>query len=617
MNPLLGDDEFNITVLSNASLNLMPNNTLYNFTNVFTTPFTFPRVEGWCVALHSVSLSTNLVENQANINTVKALTKQVQLEMVKVKKSRRLIRRLRHQREDRIKLMIGKTPTFVGDLWTKFLTEEKPVLQQYPELLRRLKRSTTERNLPLDKPTVEQQNSTFEESPPESSSSLEDEKLKRTKRLTTELELPTLDEIVDGMEKERKVILESSEISRLAYDSSQKLKFNLVKNYNPIYVDCCIANNGNPTNRNRIGSFKIKPSHSEGGVYHFTNHNLTYYPINKSYIPSICIKICDNEGHLLKGEVGAPTVVALRFKKMEEEKYEYYTHLVSNAVGDDPLNFHTMFPPKISAVGSMVNKWEVALLRFNLIADFVKYPLENAMHLFERDPEGIKEPIQTMDENDFKKLATTAAQMSKDLYHKLYHLEANYLLQHNFTIEDIADEFNILFKKHAIPIDMHYNVHTRKMHITSFNNIILSIPVDLAGSLGFMENARYISSQYVYVELTKSSTEEGKFEIVGAFEVNLSIGTPQTLLLYTSCVEPSIVGNVLGQYLTHVPFENRNEKIAEEFVSLNPEYHRLNTTSMERINFKIFRTDGRKLEFATKGYKHRIFFTLIFRRKRE
>ena len=71
--------------------------------------------------------------------------------MVKVKKSRRLIRRLRHQREDRLKLMIGKTPTFVGDLWTKFLTEEKPVLQQYPELLRRMKRSTTERNLPLDK----------------------------------------------------------------------------------------------------------------------------------------------------------------------------------------------------------------------------------------------------------------------------------------------------------------------------------------------------------------------------------------------------------------------------------------------------------------------------------
>ena len=209
------DDEFNITVLSNASLNLMPNNTLYNFTNVFTTPFTFSRVEGWCVALHSVSLSTKLVENQANIETVKALRKQVQLEMVKVKESRKKIRILRNQRKKRIELMIGKAPTFVGDLWTKILTEENPVLEQYPELLRRMKRSTTEQNLPLEKPTVEQQNSTFEESPPEP------KKLKRTKRLTTELVLPTLEEIVDSMEIERKTILESSEISRLAYDSCQ------------------------------------------------------------------------------------------------------------------------------------------------------------------------------------------------------------------------------------------------------------------------------------------------------------------------------------------------------------------------------------------------------------
>ena len=111
-----------------------------------------------CVALHSISLSTKLVENQANIETVKALTKQVQLEMVKVKASRRAIGRLQNQRKKRIELMVGKTPTFVGDLWTKFLTEDNPVLEQYPELLRRMKRSTTEQNLPLEKPTVEQQN---------------------------------------------------------------------------------------------------------------------------------------------------------------------------------------------------------------------------------------------------------------------------------------------------------------------------------------------------------------------------------------------------------------------------------------------------------------------------
>jgi len=231
------------------------------------------------------------------------------------------------------------------------------------------------------------------------------------------------------------------------------------------------------------------------------------------------------------------------------------------------------------------------------------------MEIFERNADGKKGSIRDMDQDDFEALAPKSGHWLSSTF--------DYRLNYNFSTQDIADAYTSNFEKHHIRASITYDEDTHKMRIESDYNLIILLPVDLASGLGFMEHARYLSHEYVYVELTEIHDVKGKFKIESAFRVNLKIGIPQTLLVYTSCVEPSIVGNALGQYLTHVPFNSEDGKSAEEFVSINPEYHKLNTTSMERINFKILRTDGRKLQFATQGYGHQIFFTLIFRRLKE
>jgi len=375
MNKSMLDDEreFNITLLSNASTHLMPNNTLYNFANVFTTPFIFPRGEGWSVALHSVALSSKVMQDHAMIRQIMTLNTGIHGQMTKMKEWRQEIKKYQKAIAEKQSIAARNTPR-AGKLKQQqqhIVEEMTPPLPTASKLQQETK---------ISPPPVDTLQAVVEEetAPPLPTA----DKLQSVETISEQVEeeetippLPTPEslrvrqntskatrrrELAWLYEAEyRKKIAElrdkvsaAGSLSRDAYATVQMLTFSLVGKYNPVYVQCSIADNGNPSNRNCIGSFRLDPS--SGSIFHFTNQNLTFYPINKAYVPSISIKIVDNEGHVLKGEVAAPTIVALRFRRMQEERYEYYTHLVSSQLDDDPLDFYTLFPPKISAVGGCV-----------------------------------------------------------------------------------------------------------------------------------------------------------------------------------------------------------------------------------------------------------------------
>lgn len=52
------ENEFTITLLSNASFDLHPKNNVYSFTNVLAQKLIFPEEENWRVCLHSISMAT-------------------------------------------------------------------------------------------------------------------------------------------------------------------------------------------------------------------------------------------------------------------------------------------------------------------------------------------------------------------------------------------------------------------------------------------------------------------------------------------------------------------------------------------------------------------------------
>ena len=67
-----------------------------------------------------------------------------------------------------------------------------------------------------------------------------------------------------------------------------------------------------------------------------------------------------------------PTVVVLKFKKMEYETYDTHTIHISNEM-QNPANFLVNFPDSLVPDGAQ-NPWEIAVSRVSLIPIFKQFP---------------------------------------------------------------------------------------------------------------------------------------------------------------------------------------------------------------------------------------------------
>lgn len=98
--------------------------------------------------------------------------------------------------------------------------------------------------------------------------------------------------------------------------------------------------------------------------------------------------------------------------------------------------------------------------------------------------------------------------------------------------------------------------------------------------------------------------------------IDLNFLQPKSLLLYTNCVLPSLVGAAYGNYLTHVPLPqsvdiSRMDIPYTVYEPKNLDFHPLKTGSVKNIQMKLLQTDGRKPKFAIDDIK--IFVTLVLR----
>ena len=140
---------------------------------------------------------------------------------------------------------------------------------------------------------------------------------------------------------------------------------------------------------------------------------------------------------------------------------------------------------------------------------------------------------------------------------------------------------------------------------------LIILPEELIYVLGFDNPGIIFNNGYGAIP-----SNYGK-QLTAKRKVNLNFLVPQNLLLYADCVQPSLVGNAYGKYLTNIPIpmKKTNSIFDLSYVIYEPknlEFHPLHQSDVNHVLIQLLRTDGNQPEFMSNQVK--IFISFLLRK---
>lgn len=554
------ENEFYVTLVSNSSLNIYKKNNSFHFTNILAKELRFPPNESWRVCLSSITLAN--------------------------------------------------ADTFIDEDKKKYLHNQSQILKK------ELSAINVQRNKP--NPNIE--------------------------RLLEQLEDAT---------------------NRLSHIYQHKLwEF---YNRNPIFIFCDQIKPKLGTQQ-ILSSFVLNPYDATTGnnevIVHQPNSE-EYFDISGQIIKEITISLKNPFGNLIYDSVAQPTIVVLKFCKMASNYENIYTINITNQDGQNPTDFRTKFPEALIKDGAQ-NPWEIAVSRVSLIPLFKSFP-EGIFHLglvYNIDPDDLLTQenwdeffdshrqavfFKTYTYNQFETRETLIANLNLTFAKVCGAFGLRGSVQQNsrrFARFIISNPRHKAGKKTSTPkrkpsknssntsgsassssraIDeeeltnnslnqgeeeeiTNNSLNRKRRAITKWLYVIM--PVELLYVLGFDGPGVIFKDNLAAVPSTF-----GK-ELKAKRAIDLHFLKPQSLLLYTNCVVPSLVGDAYGSYLTHIPVakENDNAHITLPHTVYEPknlEFHPLQSGNVNDIQLKLLKTNGEPPQFAIRNIQ--IFISLIFR----
>ena len=514
------ENEFTITLLSNASFDLHPKNNVYSFTNVLAQKLIFPEEENWRVCLHSISMATTSEDPNFEI-TNKSIQKNI----------------------NKYKLSLAKAET--------------------------------------------------------------------TARRTTS--------IVDQLKAQR--------IANTA-TTILKDRVDVFNEANSIFVQCkqIIPKFGEERN---ITSFILPPEEARSGEFYTYQPNTEeYFNLATNEITEFDISINNSKGQKIYKTAAQPTIIVLKFKKMSLFNNSY-TINVSN--GDEsPADFYAQFK-KLQSRDDNQKPWEIAVSRLSFIPSFKKYPPGDfSISVVEVGDDYLsKFTPQTWDDY-LKDKVTGEMDFQYNENHTPKALIKFFSEQISFACSKINLTGKMQEKNERLQItirpsrkrkassssteDATANENTTEKTPTKTNSseiVLLILPEELIYVLGFDGDGIQYKNGYGAIPTSLKKTIKSKRKL------NTNFLIPQNLLLYMDCIAPSLVGNIYGRYLTHVPVPiEETNPIKIPYVSYEPknlEFHQLIQSDVSNVHIQLLKTDGKRPEFALSNIK--IYITFLLREK--
>ena len=542
----MNQSEFTVTLVSNASYDIFPNNSVFQFTNVLSQNLRFSQNEKWMVCLNSISVS-NIIEGYAEAYS--QIQKQEDIYSSQAVRSLRYLTQRSTSESDKINIYNTLNKNYLKLMQTKvdFFNEQNPVFVKCEEVKPR--------------------------------------------------------------------------------EGGSKL----------------------------IGSFNVPPYTGKNIFTTYEPSTEEYFSLDSNFNNSFTIKIVNSQGKVFKSTLSQPTIVVLKFKKMEFENFNEHTLHIDNGT-QSPTDFLISFPDALVRDGQQ-NPWEIAISRLNIIPLFKTFPKGEYLLRVIRDVEEDFQNLTTQNWDDyFSKHTVGETYISYNeefnqemlvsyLNKKLIELGKRIRLKIkcNLTPKSkilVSFQKNTKSKKKKKPNESEMDnntlmknkpsslvdesemlndepilVNDEPMNMASkFKKSIyfLVLPSHLISVLGLDGEGIVYNGNYGAIPM-KGTT-------YGKREVDLDFLRPKNLLLYTDCVVPSLIGNVFGQYLTNIPIPATTDsaKSSVPYISYEPknlEYHPLKTGDLNNVRFRMYQTDGSIPEFSVSSIK--IFMSIIFRKKKK
>ena len=279
----------------------------------------------------------------------------------------------------------------------------------------------------------------------------------------------------------------------------------------------------------------------------------------------IDLSLRDEKGEKLQLITGVPTIVKLKFEKMNQNIKNFNIRLTSATNSFYPNNVKSNFRVKLPKTFNLGNQWKVALTS-------ITHPNSYKMFI------GM--------ENDLKKSFFFIKENSDEPVNLVTFQNKNYSIHQIIEVlnskQPMGGEAFILAVSYLL---------NKKIKIYPEKNCQMAIGNNLLDILGF-DGIKNTDKDYTMISLT------GGVPYVFGREVNLNALKPHLMIVYCSIVKPIIFGddylNVL-RVLTVPENEEKTGAILQEFQ--NKHFLELSNTELTEIEINFRTQDGELIEF--------------------
>jgi len=338
-----------------------------------------------------------------------------------------------------------------------------------------------------------------------------------------------------------------------------------------------------------------------------------YFRLSSHYIPKIDINIKNLEGKNMQTSTAQSTIIVLKFKRMSQDEMDYRVVLVENPEGEEASDFRVSLPKDLLKDGAQ-NPWEVALTKMTYMPDLVQFTQTEykAAASF-----WFSSGFDMADEFEKFVEKTRSDNVS-------YGTNFGFVIPQSFINDEIflaylSNSYTKYYKKETnewLIVKFGFIPGTKRVQITSNYASIISLSDEILHCLGFELEGMTKCPRWPE-ENSLLLFHENNATVEGVRTIDSNCNVPNNFLLYVDCVEPSLIGNVYGRYLTNVsvPRKKSNAPIVT-YEPKNLEYHRLITGDLSNVNFKFLKSDGNPVLLNNEFNKQRVHLSLLFRKKK-
>ena len=395
---------------------------------------------------------------------------------------------------------------------------------------------------------------------------LESERIKkyrdiRLKKLLNQVRLLRGYVLVDDNETNLKKYARASKL----YNDFLRSETDVFNNKNPVFVEC--GEISPKFGESKILTCFIAPPYKGDGSDNFIHyHPITeeYFSFSSPILNSISISVKNSSGKLLESNIAQPTIIVLKFKKMALHTTDYHTMYLNNGA-QSPTDFNVKLPQSLVKDGHQ-NPWEIALTRISFTPLLKPFPTGDFF---------IK-----IYKTELKKynLVTKAWYRFITYPHETVKFSYPSGIVKKTLIPFLLSVLQPVFQKINVDFKLEYDSTKKKCYMQAGEDLVLLVPETLVCVLGYDAPGIEYHEGYGYIPL------KGRKKTYSIRDIDVHFMLPQNLLLYTNCVAPSLIGNVLGTYLTNFPVPKPTEKIELPYISYSPknlEFHKLQASDLK------------------------------------